>query len=32
MLHSLPLVLVLISLVLVLLGLEHGQRGVYGQS
>ena len=29
MLPSLPLVLVLISLVLVLLGL-HGERGVYG--
>ncbi len=31
MLRSLPLVLVLISLVLVLLGLEYGDRGAYGQ-
>lgn len=31
MLRTLPLVLVLISLVLVLLGLEYGDRGAYGQ-
>ena len=31
MLRSLPLVLVLISLVIVLLGLEYGDRGAYGQ-
>lgn len=31
MLRSLPLVLVLINLVLVLLGLEYGDRGAYGQ-
>lgn len=30
MLRSLPLVLVLINLVLVLLGLEYGDRGAYG--
>ena len=31
MLHTLPLLLVLITLGLVLLGLGHGDRGVYGQ-
>lgn len=31
MLRSLPLVLVLINLVLVLLGLEYGDRGAYGK-
>ena len=31
MLRSLPPVLVLINLVLVLLGLEYGDRGAYGQ-
>jgi len=31
MLRSLPLVLVLITLGLVLLGLRHGERGMYGQ-